>query len=254
LREKLANERELEGKLRSSERMAALGKVAAGVAHELRNPLATIRLRTQMSIRDSSDADVRRNGSIVLEEIARLDQMVERLLYFARPLKVQRQNVKICELVQASVETMSQIESQSRSRITLASCDQTLETSGDPSALRQVFDNLIRNAIEATQVTGGEVMVSAQHDQDIAQIEVRDRGTGIRPEDLPHIFDPFFTTKQSGTGLGLSICYEIIKAHGGDIEAHSEPGQGATIVVSLPVVGPGQSHTPVDFRVQTQPS
>ena len=106
LRQKLANERELEGKLRSSERLAALGKVAAGVAHELRNPLATIRLRTQMSIRDTPDPDLRRNGSIVLDEIARLDQMVERLLYFSRPLKIQRQDVKICDVLKASVETL----------------------------------------------------------------------------------------------------------------------------------------------------
>jgi signal transduction histidine kinase len=250
LRQKLANERELEGKLRSSERLAALGRVAAGVAHELRNPLATIRLRTQMSIRETPDVNVRRNGSIVLDEIARLDQMVERLLYFSRPLKIHRQNVKLCELLGSSVETQSQIESQAR--ITFGSCDETLETSGDPSALRQVFDNLIRNAIEATQAAGGEVRISAQHDKDIARIEVRDTGAGVRPKDLPHIFDPFFTTKQSGTGLGLSICYEIIKAHGGDIEARSEAGHGTTVIVSLPIVDVPQSEARIGLGVQTQ--
>jgi signal transduction histidine kinase len=254
LRQKLANERELDGKLRSSERLAALGKVAAGVAHELRNPLATIRLRTQMSIRDAPDPDLRRNGSIVLDEIARLDQMVERLLYFARPLKIQRQDVKICKLLQASVETQAQIEGQSRSHVALGSCDESLEASADPSALRQVFDNLIRNAVEATQTAGGEAIVSAQRYEETARIEVRDTGAGIRAGDLPHIFDPFFTTKQAGTGLGLSICYEIIKAHGGDIEAHSEPGHGTTIVVALPVVDVRKSLARPELGVQTQPS
>jgi signal transduction histidine kinase len=254
LRQKLANERELEGKLRSSERLAALGKVAAGVAHELRNPLATIRLRTQMTLRDNPEAALRRNGSIVLDEIARLDQMVERLLYFARPLKIQRQHVNICKILQASVETQTQIEGQSRSQVAFGNCDETLETSADPSALRQVFDNLIRNAIEATQAASGEAIVSAQRDRETARIEVRDTGGGIRAEDLPHIFDPFFTTKQAGTGLGLSICYEIVKGHGGDIEVHSEPGQGTTIIVSLPVVDVRPSQAPLDLGVQAQPS
>jgi|SRR5579864_924215 len=235
LQVKSAKEHDLEEKLRHSERLAALGRVAAGVAHELRNPLATIRLRTQMSVRNPRDENVQRNGAVVLEEIARLDRMVERLLFFARPLKIDLQTVDICEVLQASIEAGSHAADDRNIRVELGECDSSIRASADPSALRQLLDNLISNAIDSVGQPGGKVIVSAQRSPDgRVCLEVRDTGTGIRNDDLPHIFDPFFTTKTSGTGLGLSICYEIVKAHGGDIRIESEVGEGTTAVVLLP--------------------
>jgi signal transduction histidine kinase len=235
LQAKNTKEHDLEEKLRHSERLAALGRVAAGVAHEVRNPLATIRLRTQMSIRNPREENVQRNGSVVLDEIARLDHMVERLLFFARPLKVDLQTVDICEVLRASVEGNSRAAHDRNVRVQLGECDSLMRANADPSALRQLLDNLISNAIDSVEQPGGTVITSAQRLPDgRVCLEVRDTGTGIRSDDLPHIFDPFFTTKTSGTGLGLSICYEIVKAHGGDIRIESEVGEGTTTVVLLP--------------------
>lgn len=238
LREKISKEHNLENKLRHSERLAALGRVAAGVAHELRNPLATIRLRTQMSVRNPQEDNVQRNGAVVLEEIARLDRMVERLLFFARPLKIDVQTVDICEVLRASVEASNHAAiERNHVRVELGGCDQSLRACVDPSAVRQLLDNLITNAIDSIEQPGGTVNASAQPSSDgRVYLEVQDTGKGISKEDLQHIFDPFFTTKPSGTGLGLSICYEIAKAHGGDIRVESEIGRGTRVIVLLPIV------------------
>jgi signal transduction histidine kinase len=237
LREKSAKEHDLEEKLRHSERLAALGRVAAGVAHELRNPLATIRLRTQLSVRNPQEDSVQRNGGVVLEEIARLDRMMERLLFFARPLKLDLETVDVCEVLRTSVESASHAaEDHNTVRVEMANCDSSVRASADPSALRQLFDNLISNAMDSTEQPGGTVIASVHRTSDgLACVEIRDTGKGISEQDLPHIFDPFFTTKALGTGLGLSICYEIVKAHGGDIRVESEPTKGTNVVVLLPM-------------------
>ncbi|MGB8885943.1 MAG: ATP-binding protein [Candidatus Korobacteraceae bacterium] len=236
LRLKIAKEHDLEEKLRHNERLAALGRVAAGVAHELRNPLATIRLRTQLSARNPQEESVQRNSSVILDEIARLDRMVERLLFFARPLKIEPATFDLCEMLRTTIETKVNSVARKDVAIRWQSGERPLMFKADPSGMRQVFDNLISNAVDSVEDSGGgEVVVAAQCAPDgRIRVEVRDTGGGIRQEDLPHIFDPFFTTKQTGTGLGLSICYEIVKAHGGDVEVESEIGKGTRAVVILP--------------------
>lgn len=254
LRDKSAKEHDLEQKLRHSERLAALGRVAAGVAHELRNPLATIRLRTQLSVRNPQEDNVQRNGSVVLEEIARLDRMVERLLFFARPLKIHPQTVDICAILRTSVQTSSRASSNTNVQLQLGECDSSVRARVDPSALRQLLDNLISNATDSIEPSGGKVLLSAQRSSDgRVRMEVRDSGAGITSQDLKHIFDPFFTTKQSGTGLGLSICYEIVKAHGGDILVESEIGKGTRVMVLLPISG-ASSETELDLDARARQS
>jgi signal transduction histidine kinase len=236
LREKNAKEHDLEEKLRHSERLAALGRVAAGVAHELRNPLATIRLRTQLSVRNPQQDSVQRNSAVVLEEISRIDRMVERLLFFARPLKLDKETVDVCEVVRASIESaLHAVRDEDRIRLELGASVFSVKAMADPSALRQLLDNLISNAIDSIEQPDGIVVASVQRtSDDLARIEIEDNGKGISEHDLPHIFDPFFTTKSSGTGLGLSICYEIVKAHSGDIRVTSELMKGTSVVVLLP--------------------
>ncbi len=254
LRERMDKQRDLESKLRNSERLAALGKVAAGVAHELRNPLATIRLRTQMSNRETSDPALQRNAAIVLDEVSRLDTMVERLLYFSRPLKLSVQRVGIADILKAAVETQSAPASANGVEIQLVLGVEDIEVQGDPSALRQVFDNLIRNAVEAQEGGGGKVLVRvAKASAQQAEIMVQDEGPGISTENMPRIFDPFFTTKAAGTGLGLSICYEIIKAHQGEIEIESQPGSGTRVRVLLPALSRQGSTEPRE-EVREQPA
>jgi signal transduction histidine kinase len=235
LRMKITQERDLEEKLRHSERLAALGRVAAGVAHELRNPLATIRLRTQLSARNPQAESVQRNSSVILDEITRLDRMAERLLLFARPLKLTVQAFDLSEILRSAVESRSSVADKQHVSIKLETGNHPLMTMADPSTMRQVVDNLVSNAIDSIEGAGGEVVIKARHTTDgSTHLEVRDTGAGISSEDLAHVFDPFFTTKQNGTGLGLSICYEIVKAHDGEIEVRSNVGEGTIVSIVLP--------------------
>lgn len=183
--------------MRHKERLSALGQFAAGIAHELRNPLATIRLRTQMSQRADALDVVARNSNVILEEIDRLDTIIGRLLYFAR-----------------SAATIL--------------CDR--------GRMLQVLDNLLDNAVHAASgQMDGRVRLITSKDGAFAQIEVRDNGQGFDPETLSHAMDPFFTTKETGTGLGLSISFEIVQAHNGEMHLSNDPNGGAIACVHLPL-------------------
>jgi signal transduction histidine kinase len=236
LRDRTAREHDLQEKLKHKERLAALGQVAASVAHELRNPLTTIRLRAQMIGRSSDDPLVGRSTEMVLEEIARLDDMVERLLYFSRPLTLRFQRADMMALARTVVTSQEDV-AQSVA-VTLVGPDTgSFEIDCDPSAVRQVLDNIVRNAIEASS-RGGTVTMACRSTDGLIVVSVRDQGAGMRETVRDNVFDPFFTTKSTGTGLGLSIAYEIAVAHHGRIDVESAPGEGTTVSVSLPIRSP----------------
>jgi signal transduction histidine kinase len=245
LQQKINNERALEAEMRHKERLSALGQFAAGIAHELRNPLATIRLRTQMSERSADDSTVVRNNTVVLEEIDRLDTIISRLLYFSRPIHLQLQTVALDELCSSAALAWRERELSKGIRI---SCDahSGVVLMCDRNRILQVMDNLIENAIHASSLknTGEVVITTAQH-QKFAQIDVLDNGPGFAPDDLNHVLEPFFTTKETGTGLGLSISFEIVQAHGGELHLDNRAGGGAVASICLPVVS-----LPVDSSVR----
>jgi two-component system sensor histidine kinase HydH len=236
LHQKIGQEQEMQEQLRHSERLAALGKVAAGVAHELRNPLSTIRLRAQMNLRGTDPETIRKSSSITIEEINRLDHMVERLLYFARPMRLDLERVDVLAVAKSSAERARSAAQRAGVLISIQAGGNPLVADGDESALRQVFDNLVSNAVESLDAKRGSITItgSSESEGDAILVMVSDTGSGISPEDLTRIFDPFFTTKGHGTGLGLSISYEIVKAHQGDLRVTSKLGEGTTIIVSLP--------------------
>lgn len=237
LKQKIESERNLENRLRHQERLSALGQFAAGIAHELRNPLATIRLRTQMSERASGPEAIQKNSNVVLNEITRLDGMIERLLYFSRPIHLILQPVDLTELC---AQTLKSWEDRLQAAGIQSHCEGNGPTVivADGDKLRQVLDNLLANALEAVtekRTDGGRIAIATKQQKGHAVIEVMDNGTGLSSDVRSNVLDPFFTTKDRGTGLGLSVAYEIIKAHDGELSLGNNLDGGALAVVRLPL-------------------
>jgi signal transduction histidine kinase len=237
LRQKIEQERDLREQLRHKERLAALGQVAAGVAHELRNPLATIRLRTQMSQRAVSDSAVQQSCAMVLEEIDRLNGIVERLLYFSRPLNLQVEPFDLVSLLRNCVEAKATLVRTESIRLLFEDANVLVMIRGDRSKLYQVFDNILSNAIDAIG-PAGTVGIRVFGQNGHVKVECRDDGHGIPEEIRGKLFDPFFTTRPKGIGLGLSIAYEIVQAHGGTTDITSSSTKGTIVTVCLPAAGP----------------
>ena len=246
LREKIEKEKQIEDQLRHSERLAALGRLIAGVAHEVRNPLATIRLRVQMC-QASGGPGVRESCAVALEEIERLNGMVNRLLSFSRPVHLQAAPTDLDHLVGQRLEHFNELAEQYDIRFVTNFSHGSGTVRLDQSRMAQVFDNVIQNAIDAMSGKGGTLCVNVSTRESgrpgnapEACVEFNDTGQGIPADLLGRIFDPFFTTKSSGTGLGLSICHELVQAHGGEIHIVSAEGFGTTVRIFLPVLD-GQS-------------
>jgi signal transduction histidine kinase len=240
LKAKIDSEKQIEDRLRHAERLAALGRLIAGVAHEVRNPLATIRLRVQMC-QASGDLEVRESCAVALQEIERLNGMVSRLLSFSRPVRLHTEPTSLDRLVEQRLSNFSTAARQHNIRLVTRFVGKPGSVSVDQNRLGQVFDNIIQNAIEAMSASGGTLCVSVAREStqrdglEEVSVEFNDTGEGIPPEALNRIFDPFFTTKSTGTGLGLSICHELVQAHSGKIEITSAEGCGTTVRILLPV-------------------
>jgi two-component system, NtrC family, sensor histidine kinase HydH len=240
LRTKIESEKLVEDRLRHSERLAALGRLIAGVAHEVRNPLATIRLRVQMCQQDSASSDVRESCAIALQEVERLNGMVNRLLSFSRPVQLQIEPTDLGRLLEQRLGNFAELAKEHNVRFVAKINRNSKRVRVDQSRIAQVFDNIIRNAIDSMSQSGGTLCVNVTTEARSADssevcVEFNDTGEGMSSEVISRIFDPFFTTKPSGTGLGLSICHELVQAHGGEIDVASAEGCGTTVRVVLPI-------------------
>lgn len=240
LKEKIDYEKQMEGQLRHAERLASLGRLVAGVAHEVRNPLATIRLRVQMCSREAADIKVKESCFIALEEIGRLNGIVNRLLNFARPIQLELEPIDLRALVRERVRSFEDFAQSHRVQLMTNLPSRNFLTLVDKDRMAQVFDNIIQNALEAMSERGGTLSVTlVSHDTKNEEpcgvyVEFQDTGRGMPSTVVGHVFDPFFTTKPSGTGLGLSISHELVRAHGGDIMIESVEGRGTNVRVTIP--------------------
>lgn len=226
--------RRLEGLARRSERLATVGQLAAGIAHEIRNPLASISGSIELLSQSAPTSDDDRAlMAIVLREIDRLNLLITELLEYANPRPRALAPVDLAVVIDDVSAVLRQDRSWGPVTVT-ATAAPPLALTGDAAQLRQVLWNLARNACEAAAAGGGHVELRGARTADAVVLEVTDDGPGVAPEHVAHIFDPFFTTKRKGTGLGLATCHAIVAEHGGTIEVDSKVGRGTTFTVRLP--------------------
>ncbi len=224
----------LQEELRRSERMAALGKMAAGVAHELRNPLSSIKgLALVLRSRFQHKGSDQETADILVQEVERLNRSIGELLDYARPQKLIKKKLHPAEMVDKAVSLIRMDAEAVEILITTRVEKNVPVLLADPDKLSQVLLNLFLNAIQSMS-QGGRLDIEVAVVGKCVLITVRDNGGGISKEDLPRIFDPYFTTKPEGTGLGLAMSLKIVEEHGGTMTVTSEEGVGATVVVALP--------------------
>ncbi|MCJ7643173.1 MAG: cache domain-containing protein [Candidatus Aminicenantes bacterium] len=233
--------RETQGQLVVSEKLASLGKMAAGVAHEINNPLTTILINTHLLLeRPGRDAEEGETLNLIADETTRCAAIVRGLLDFARQTPSQVAPTDINDIIDRTLLLEKQA-SVRNIRIEKA-LDRTLPPiEVDKNKIQQVFSNLAINACEAMP-TGGTLVVASRMSRDGTHIEITftDTGVGISKENIPRLFDPFFTTKNFGTGLGLAVSYGIIRQRGGTILVRSDVGKGTVFTVRIPLADPGE--------------
>ncbi len=245
-------------RMKERERLAALGQMAAGLAHEIRNPLGAIKGAAQL-LKANAPAASAQGGNprdagegddddefldVIVEEVDRLGHVVSQFLGYARPDRGERQALLINDVVRKTLQLLRSEHGEDVLTVHKQLGSQLPEVRADPEQLRQVFLNLALNGLQAMGGKGTlavetrprAIYRGGRHARYV-EVSFRDHGPGIEPKVLQDIFIPFFTTKQGGTGLGLPICQRIVEGHGGLIEVRSEPGKGATFAVLLPVAG-----------------
>jgi PAS domain S-box-containing protein len=227
----------MERATRQAERLSALGRLSAGIAHEVNNPIGIMTSRIELMLMDAEakglPAEMVEDLRVVYRNAIRVAGIAKNLLSFSRETPRERTVVDLDEVVRNVLSLVT--ADFTRQRIRLASELKSAQpVLGHANALEQVVLNLVSNAAEA-RPEGGEITIATGTAGNRVRVVVADTGRGIAAEDLPHIFDPFFTTKASGTGLGLSVSFGIVEDHGGTIEVDSTPGRGTTFVLTLPV-------------------
>ena len=233
----LSRQKELEANLAQNEKLAALGRVASGVAHEVRNPLASMKLKIQLAERNKfTESKLEKTFSVLLEEINRLESLVRRLLEIARPTKLNLASVSLVKLLKQRLSLITEKAEATNVKIQTDFTDELPPIEADGEKLTQVFDNLLLNALEAMP-DGGNLRVSLQRAENLISLKISDTGNGVSEDDRKHLFEPFFTTKDKGTGLGLAISREIIEAHGGKISLAKtrEEETGTVFIIEFPI-------------------
>jgi len=240
-------EKKLEQQIIQSERLAAMGQMIGGFAHELNNPLTSILGMAELLQDGDVSEAARKQVAILHKEARRAAEIVQNLQYFARPPAPGKSQVNLSELVQRTVQMQAYPLRKSNIAVDFLPEPAIPAIMADSSQLMQVFLNLLLNAEQAIRESRekGTIRVRIGRNPDSVWVVFQDDGPGIPPENMAHIFDPFFTTKRPGrgTGLGLSICKTVLREHGGNIEAASAPGGGAAFTITLPVAAPEPAPT-----------
>ncbi len=230
----------LQRQVRQADRLASIGTLASGMAHEIKNPLTALKTFTQLLPKRYNDAEFRDDFSgLAGSEIARIERIVNQLLAFARPAPLMIEQVSLHDVIAGAMRLVGPQASRLQVEVRKSLRADTDLIAADKDRLQQVLLNLLLNALQASG-PGGWVELSTELElglverEPLVRLDVRDNGSGIPADMLPHIFDPFFTTKSEGTGLGLSVSYNIIAEHKGRLEVHSEAGSGTCFSVYLP--------------------
>jgi PAS domain S-box-containing protein len=241
--------RQLENDLQRSDRLAALGTLAAGLAHEIKNPLTSLLTFSRHLERKFDDPNFReRFGSVVPRELERINGIVERLLELARPARMSFTLARLPELLERAVDLYADQLDDKRIEVAREYARDVPPIQADKDALYRVFVNLVANALDAMPrggrltlragwaVSGDPLPSARRRPANRVRVEVEDTGTGIEPSETDRIFNPFYTTRDSGTGLGLALAHKIVQDHGGRISFTSAPRRGTTFTIVLPLI------------------
>ncbi|WP_028319452.1 two-component system sensor histidine kinase NtrB [Desulfobulbus elongatus] len=228
--------RSMEQRMRESERLAAVGRMAGGVAHEVRNPLSSIKgLALLLKNKFSAGSKEQDTADLLIQETERMNRTITEMLSFTRPAALHLGRVDLAGLMRRSLELIKTEASENGVETFLDARADLLPVLGDVDRLQQVVMNVLLNALQAMEL-GGTLSVALANGVDGQWVEarIRDTGAGIAPDLLSQVFFPYFTTKQKGTGIGLAISQKIVAEHGGTIELESEYGTGTTVTIQLP--------------------
>jgi len=231
----------LEQKMRETERLAAVGRMAAGVAHEVRNPLSSVKgLALLLQGKFPRKSNERETATLLIQEVERMNRTISELLSFARPASLDLTDVEVGALLERQIRLLANDAASKGITFTLDLASDLYTIAADQDRLNQVFINILLNAVQA-MTGGGAVIVGARNNMDskTVVITVTDTGPGMEKETLDQVFFPYFTTKKSGTGIGLAISQKVIADHGGTIQAQSVPGRGTVVTIELPVQAAG---------------
>jgi two-component system sensor histidine kinase HydH len=236
--------RRLQQEVERTKRLASLGSLAAGVAHEIRNPLSSVKgFATYFREKLKDNPQDRDTATTMIQEVERLDRVIGQLLEFARPSTLRIKPVRLADLVQHSLKLIDGDARAKGIEIKSEVPSNLPDVLIDADRMSQVLLNLYLNSLQAMDAQGIlEVTVSRDETRKLTTIIVADNGDGIDPAEQEHIFDPYFTTKPDGTGLGLAIVHKIIDAHHGTVKVKSKPGLGTAITLILPDGEEEQDH------------
>ncbi len=224
----------LETEMKQKEKMATIGELSSNIAHEIRNPLASLKGSIEMLKEDTVGEGYKKKlMEIALKEMERLNRIITDFLTYSRPTPPEFKRFELHSMLDETIELLKNVEQNKGGVSIRKNYSGTLEVNADPQKMRQVFWNFGINAIEAMP-EGGELIISTRNTDRVVGITFKDFGVGIDGKDIERIFYPFFTTKEHGTGLGLSIAYRIIEEHKGSINVNSSPGVGTTFEIILP--------------------
>ncbi len=240
----ITKEHEMTRQVRRAERLATLGELMAGVAHEIRNPLTAIRGFGQYLQQTEDPKEYRKYIPVIVNEVDAVNRFIQELLDFARPPRPYRQTVRLGDLARDTLRLAQTGNDARRIEFHLDIEEHLPPIEADAEQIKQALLNLLLNAVQAI-AGAGRVDIRLFHDAagDIG-VEVRDTGCGITAENLPKLFDPFFTTKSNGTGLGMAMVQRVLTAHRGHIDIASVPGRGTTVTMTLPAHPPEPAATP----------
>lgn len=244
----ITEQRLQEARLRRAEKLAALTTLSAGITHEIRNPLNALSIHLQILKRQLSKtncankAEMESTIGVLDREVTRLNEVIELFLKATRPTQPEFHKVRLYDLITETLQLMSPELERQKIDVQLITDAEQIEILADDRLLRQVFINLLKNAIEAIEEAVQElgedsprrIMFQIEADKSTTVIHLRDTGGGILQEDVQRIFEPYYTTKESGTGLGLMVTEGIIRQHGGQLDVHSQVGVGTEITITLP--------------------
>jgi two-component system, NtrC family, sensor histidine kinase HydH len=227
--------RQMEKEVTRSRHLNSIGSLAAGVAHEIRNPLSSIKgFAVYFKERLSGNKEDEQTADVVIAETERLNRVISQLIEFARPLELKKEKVKFVELVEHTIKLIASDTQKNKISVEIDTAADLPEIEIDPDKIKQVLLNIFLNSLAALK-EGGTLRIELSPGMDNLTVTISDNGAGIEKMDLPKIYDPYFTSKPAGTGLGLAVVQKIMEAHGGKINVESTAGKGTKVFLYFPL-------------------